>query len=738
MNEQDILEQYRQIESLLRQKRLKEAIAQTQAFGTEHLDWTLNERLEKVQTSYRYMLQYMRMGVKDPQRPVLYQQLLTEMWEIADQIRLKRCDSISESYYHQLRRSGKSACKTCRMTELLHQLEAFPDDVAVCRLMPDNREPLHALLLTHEENNRRLFLSVWTNSSWSVSEMAEATDFLHSESLAPKDLCLMVSAVMLSVLNCFDARKMRWLFDAYGHADREVSQRALVSLALLLQRYADRFALYPDLMALLQLQADAGLGVKLNRVYIKLLLSQETEKVDKKMREEIIPEMIKNANLMKNGPLFLDEGAGGEENDSNPEWKKILDNSVLEERLREMADLQVEGSDIYMGTFAQLKYWPFFKELPNWFYPFDELHSSVVDMFDVEHSSRQTILSMMMRVGTICNSDKYSFCFMLTKLPEEQRTHLMRQLSEQESSDLLDKEYKAGWHEKEKWADFLTNQYIHDLYRFFKLNPRRNEFPDLFSEEIALHLLAPLQSLFNSPQQLADLADFHFRKEHTREAIEVYQRLVNLNHADAELYQKMGFCFQKEKRYAEAVDAYRKADILMPDQRWTLRHLATCYRLSKEYALALECYQRVEAMQTENRQLAFYIGSCLVGLERYEEALNYFFKLDYLEEESLKAGRAIAWCSFLCGKLEQAAKYYERVLANQPASVDYLNAAHVVWCMGNQEQAVALYTQAAADFESGEQFRELFLQDKQILLKQGVAERDIPLILDLCMFPDNP
>ena len=53
MNEQDILEQYRQIESLLRQKRLKEAIAQTQAFGTEHLDWTLNERLEKVQTSYR-------------------------------------------------------------------------------------------------------------------------------------------------------------------------------------------------------------------------------------------------------------------------------------------------------------------------------------------------------------------------------------------------------------------------------------------------------------------------------------------------------------------------------------------------------------------------------------------------------------------------------------------------------------------------------------------------------------
>lgn len=35
------------------------------------------------------------------------------------------------------------------------------------------------------------------------------------------------------------------------------------------------------------------------RIYRQMLLCQETEKIDKKMREEIIPEMLKNVSSMK-------------------------------------------------------------------------------------------------------------------------------------------------------------------------------------------------------------------------------------------------------------------------------------------------------------------------------------------------------------------------------------------------------------------------------------------------------
>ena len=88
MNEQSIQKQYYQIASLLEDKRLKEALVQLDAFLYNSNDWTLRNRLEQIQTSYQYMLQYMKLGMKDPERHKLYCQLLADTWEIADQTRI--------------------------------------------------------------------------------------------------------------------------------------------------------------------------------------------------------------------------------------------------------------------------------------------------------------------------------------------------------------------------------------------------------------------------------------------------------------------------------------------------------------------------------------------------------------------------------------------------------------------------------------------------------------------------
>lgn len=87
MNEQAIQEQYQHIVTLLKQQRLKEAQSQLEAFLWNSGDWTLRNRLEQAQTSYQYMLQYMRQGIDDPERQKLYRQILTETWEVADQDR---------------------------------------------------------------------------------------------------------------------------------------------------------------------------------------------------------------------------------------------------------------------------------------------------------------------------------------------------------------------------------------------------------------------------------------------------------------------------------------------------------------------------------------------------------------------------------------------------------------------------------------------------------------------------
>ena len=150
MNEQAIQEQYQHIVALLKQQRLKEAQSQLEAFLWNSGDWPLRNRLEQAQTSYQYMLQYMRQGIDDPERQKLYRQILTETWEVADQARLSLLDGVSTHYYHSLRNNRERLPKEYNIAALQKVLESFPDDLAVCQLMPDN-QGLDALLQRHEQ-----------------------------------------------------------------------------------------------------------------------------------------------------------------------------------------------------------------------------------------------------------------------------------------------------------------------------------------------------------------------------------------------------------------------------------------------------------------------------------------------------------------------------------------------------------------------------------------------------------
>jgi len=730
MNEQAIQEQYQHIVSLLEQKRLKEAQIQLEAFLWNCNDWTLRNRLEQAKVSYQYMLQYMRQGVNDPERQKLYRQLLAETRELAEQARISLLDEVSTHYYHALHKNKRNMAAGYGMSSWLKVLESFPDDMAVCQLMPDNKQSLDSALQRHEETAQYLFLTTWGNSGWTAEEEQEARMYLESELLPVNDLCLFTGAVLLSLMECFDPRKFSWLLDAATHADTQVSQRALVIIAIVLHIHPNRLWLYPELEARLSLlNEDGSFGKQLNRVYIQLLRSQETEKIDKKMREEIIPEMMKNVSIMRNMKYGFEENM--DEDDRNPDWEKAFEESGLGDKIREMNELQLEGADVYMSTFAQLKSYPFFQNPHNWFYPFDMQHSGIIREFGLKPTGDNAILSLILQSGFFCNSDKYSLCFTMAHIPQAQRNMMLSQMTSQDLNELMDESKSSGLRQYAQRPDVISNQYIHDLYRFFKLSQRRHEFRDIFKEEIALHRIPALKDILRKPELLVTIADFHFRKEHPAEALGIYQEVIDMNYADADIFQKTGYCLQKEKHYKEAISAYRKADVLKPDHIWTIRHLATCYRQLRDFASALEYYRKVEAMQPENRNVTFFIGSCLAEQERYEEALQCFFKLDLMENDCIKAWRAIGWCSFVSGKSEQAMRYYEKVLALKPIATDYLNAGHVALRLGNMEKAAELYGKAASESGNRETFLDMFDKDKETLIKLGIDENDIPLIRDL-------
>lgn len=146
--------------------------------------------------------------------------------------------------------------------------------------------------------------------------------------------------------------------------------------------------------------------------------------------------------------------------------------------------------------------------------------------------------------------------------------------------------------------------------------------------------------------------------------------------------------------------------------------------------------QKSGSHATGKQKPAIPYRQLLAEQERYEEALQCFFKLDFMENDCIKAWRAIGWCSFVSGKFEQAMRYYNKILALKPLSTDYLNAGHAALLLGNMEKAAELYGKATSESGNRETFLEMFDKDKEMLIKLGIDEKDIPLIRDFGLTAD--
>lgn len=725
---------HEEIIELLSRYRLKEALTQMVVFAARTSDWQLKNEIEALQTSYDLMLQYTSKGMKDPNKEELYNKMIRTAYELTDRIYVAVQATQEYGMYYDTMRTFVQA-PPHSFAELQLQLEAYTEDMGTAPLIYTDEEKrnneMDAMRRRHETAVDELFEKIWVSTHWSEAEATEARTLFGSLLIQVNDLSVMISAITMSLLHIFDFRKFMFLLDAYNHPEVLVNQRAIVGIALACFYYDARIRRYPEaVLRMNDLNEDPDFIKNLYDVQIQLLQSaRETRKIDKKMREEIIPEMMKNPKLTT-PKLNIDEAEDAE--DHNPEWEEWIDRSGITDKLRELGELQMSGADVYMSTFSQLKSFPFFRKIPHWFYPFDSQYPDIAQLSIESNKQSMSVLNMLMNSDTFCNSDKYSFCFTLMQMPENQRQFLQQQLSaHNEASEELKERFKEISQYKVR-AEFVSRQYIQDLYRFFKLWMRRYEIHDIFEDSLDLWNKITTEDALLNENYINKLADYLFTHDYLTEAGMLYDTSIELyNEKNAELWQKAGYIYQKIGSYESAIDYYLQSDLLVPDNVWNNRHLAQCYKREGKYDKALEYYKKVEQVQPDNLNLALQIGQCLMEIQRYDEALAYFFKVEYLDNKPLNARRAIGWCSFITGKYQEAKKYYDLLISEaKPSMQDWMNAGHLYYVLGDAEKAIEYYRKAQSLCGSHDEFIRLYLADKADLLKQGFNKVDLFILPD--------
>lgn len=684
---------YKRTINKLDERHLGEALELLQELANVLGDWKLLDEVADVNSAYGLLLYYMEQGNNDPAREQQHTNFIATCYNIAEKAAQTERALVT----------GTSA-RMRSISEILKDMENL-------ELKNITSEPCEEDANKHVELYTELFNASYDSFLWNDEAAAQAQEVIDSALIAENDKILMTSGLFINCLQAFDARKIIFFADNYSTATSSMLRiRMLVAVAFTLYTYRKRLFAYPVITSKLKdLCNNPRFTTDMQNLQKLIIESLSTHEVDRKMREEIIPAMLKshNFNPEKFGIDSLEEIS-----ESNPEWKNF------EQQVGKLAELEAAGADIYYSTFSTLKRYPFFNNAANWLYPFEENHPGIPKQ--IRKTGLKGIANALLKSDVLCDSDKYSFCMLTTQMTDVQVNMIISQLPEMGGYDTA----------IAQTSESTCRNYLRNLFRFFYLYSGKSKPANPFETDMSLLDCNELAEAFKDKTEINKISAYAIKKGKYDMAISFLLLSETKGFADSEVYQELGFCYQKKKSYFDAIAAYEKANALSGDSKWTLQHLAQTNRIVGNYKDALNYYRLLETAKGEDAKIAFRCGECLVHLESYDDAMHEFFKAEYLNPDMTAATRAISWCSILTDDIKQARKYYDKLLLKEEQGEDLLNAGHAAWIDGDTKAAVELYSRAYAELKR-EEFLKRMQSDKEILKTHGISNYDITFMSDI-------
>ncbi|MCF2550472.1 tetratricopeptide repeat protein [Bacteroides caecigallinarum] len=721
---------YKEIKELLHTHKLKEALEKLSEYASPTDNWQMKSDIESLKTTYGFMMQYATQGMNDPERNEMYNNLLKKAFVLNEKIKIQLLLENGNSYVSQTYRNTRNSQQSgyyeiCTKIEELHKelnISDMYDEPYRTELIESQNKRLQFIL-------EELFNKTWAPVIWNEEDYTGALSIIESDKISDNEKALFTSALCLSLIHILDVYKFRLLLHTYLKGKScVVTQRALVGIliAIYLQDEMIKFA-YPNLTDEINLLKENPYFLDdLYTVIIQVILSLETENIDKKMRDEIIPSIMQSTELTS--PINEMSDINIEELiEGNPEWRESIEK--IKDQIKELDMLRQEGADTNMCTFSNLKNYPFFYEPSHWFYIFSSEVPAIYEMMTDKKNNYAPFIETLQKATDMCNSDRFSLCLTFKSMPNLPLDAMNSGLTAQNKMN----EESEGTNSEKKKRQTESRHFIQDLYRFCKLW-RNNYYDkiDIFSQGIALWQSTIIRNMIQDSGKLKQLADYLFAKGHVNDAMFSYMDIIDDNPDDYEAFQKIGYVHVLNKDYDKALDSLKKADILSPGDTWTLKNIALCYKKKNRYDLAYEYLKEAEQINPDDLNICTQIGQALITEGIYDEALRYMFKVEYMTKGKTSAQRAIAWCYFMMDRYDKAIEMYNKILdKNDAIAEDWINTGHVYLVNNDIKSAISFYKKAIELQDKKTSFYEIFSSDIKTLKNKGVDEVLLNMIPDM-------
>ena len=709
----------------LMDKRLDLAIELLEQLYVQRPTLIGHSELEAVKNDYQLMVDYMERGFTDDKRASLYLSLLQRLYRVAADLEISwRCKNVIV-YVDAFRISDHLNTSHDFIRSVL---ESFVSDVAMLSLLPEaeRTEKAKDLYDRHQVFVNRLFNTLWTSCQWSDDDCAFYTGLMLSPMVDVVDQQLLVSAVTLGAMNQFDINKFKALTTVYQQStDERVRQRALVGWVLSVFEGMDIFPEQDEIIRKLCENKDTIR--ELYTLQIQFFYSQDTEKDNEKLQRDIMPYLVEGSNITIGRLGIVEKEEDSLENilNQDAEDKRM---EQMEEKVRKMMEMQKQGSDIYFGGFRQMKRFPFFNDLANWFTPFYIDHPAL--RTTIERIGQPNILETITNQGNFCESDKYSLAFAMESIINQIPGNIKEMMGSEGAfapmGTTLDKSNPT----------YICRAYIQDLYRFFRLYRSSNELINPFidnhkSSFVADTFFFVYKSFIGTglDEYKMRLALYLYKHKNMDKLVE----LMSTFHVEDTNYNiLMGYI---NLYFGKPDVAYQIFNMVLQEDtenQWALKGMARAAMDCEDYDTAEHTYSQLLRLEPDNINYAVKRCVTLLKTERYAEAREELFRLDYQYPDNMNVKRVFAWTMLLDKSLDKASQLYDLILSDAPMAEDYLNSGYCWWAKGNIGQAKNSF-QAWITMTKGNKDRllEEIRNDQKVLDLYGITEIDCLLMVNL-------
>ncbi len=673
------------------------------------------EKLDSLKQEYQLMTDYWQQGVKDPQRPVLYQRLLQRLYRLCGNLAVHR-HLKNSSYLQTLSSQCRSNGKNWSMAAIRQEMENFVSEVAMLELEPEPQrsEKSTQLYSQHHQQMNGLFNYVLTSSLWTDSVGQAMEDLLLAPTVDSMDQQLLVSAVTLSLMNRFDFVKFRMLVHVYQRSqDEPVRQRALVGWIMGIDD--DFLNVFPEQRPLVaEVLASERSCQELTELQIQLIYALRVEQDTMTIQDEIIPDLLQNSSLRMT-PGGIREVEDSLDDVLHPEAAEQR-MEKLEESARRMMDMQKQGADVYFGGFSQMKRFPFFYDISNWLVPFYQKHPDIAQ-FIAKVDSRFT--DFILKQGMFCDSDKYSFVIAYHHIYASMPDNLKEMLKMDNGAGIMGME-SVSREEQQKPA-YIRRMYLMNLYRFFRLFPNRSALCNPFDttrNETGMCLFMTSALFAASPLE-----------QYKREVVALLMK-TGMKKTATLLLQTFPDALRDLRYYLWTGDYAKALEKEPNDERALLGSARTAFNRG-DYDEAIAAYDHLLLLRPDKESYQLNRAICQIQMKEYDEAQQMLFQLNYKNPDNLAVKRALAWSLTCDGKLEQADNYYQQLLAEPKCQPDdYLNRGYCLWLQGRIADAASSFRHYLSKAEHTDD-KLLFSAEEELLRQAGITDIDIKMMESL-------